>query len=113
MENLQQHYPVAACGLYCGACRKYQKGQCPGCRDNEKAGWCKIRQCCREHGYQSCADCSGMPLEQCKKFNNFIGKVFVVLFRSDRSACIRRIKEVGYGQYAREMQETNRQTIKR
>ena len=40
MENLTyqpsaEH--VAACGLYCGACRKFVKGQCPGCKANTKA----------------------------------------------------------------------------
>jgi len=28
---------IAACGLHCGACRKFLSGKCPGCRNNEKA----------------------------------------------------------------------------
>lgn len=104
---------VAACGLYCGACRKFVKKQCPGCKANEKASWCKIRQCNQEHGYKSCADCTISPLGECKKFNNFIGKVFSVLFRSDRSACIRRIQTIGYDAFAAEMHEKGQQTIKR
>ena len=32
---------IAACGV---ACRKYLNGKCPGCKQNEKATWCKIRQ---------------------------------------------------------------------
>jgi hypothetical protein len=26
---------VAYCGLYCGACKAYRSGRCPGCRQNE------------------------------------------------------------------------------
>ena len=26
---------IAACGLYCGACRKFLIGKCPGCKHNE------------------------------------------------------------------------------
>lgn len=48
---------VAYCGLYCGACRKWKKGKCPGCYHNEKASWCEIRKCCRENDYATCADC--------------------------------------------------------
>ena len=49
---------VARCGLYCGACGSYLKGRCPGCRENVKATWCKVRACCGEHSYASCADCT-------------------------------------------------------
>lgn len=104
---------VAACGLYCGACRKYTKGTCPGCSGNGKAQWCKIRTCCRENAFRSCADCPGETYTTCKIFNNRIGKIFALLFRSDRPACIARIKTAGYGQYAKEMHETKRQTIKK
>ena len=72
---------IAACGLYCGACRKFRQGKCPGCRDNAKANWCKIRQCCTAHHYSSCADCTLIPLEACKKFNNPIAKIFALVFR--------------------------------
>ena len=43
MENLTYQPDaayVAACGLYCGACRKFVKEQCPGCWENKK-GWDK------------------------------------------------------------------------
>ena len=56
---------IAACGLYCGACRKYLNGKCPGCKQNEKATWCKIRQCCIEKEIHSCADCT-MNVKDCK-----------------------------------------------
>ena len=44
-----------------------------------------------------------MPLSACPKFTNFIGKVFGFGFRSDRSGCIRRIREVGADAFAGEM----------
>ena len=84
MENLTYQPDaayVAACGLYCGACRKFVKEQCPGCWENKKADWCKIRACNIEHNYKSCADCTISSIDECKKFNNFIGKVFSILFR--------------------------------
>ena len=96
--------PIAACGLYCGTCRGYRKGKCPGCAANEKAAWCAVRNCCREHGRQSCAECTDMPLENCRKFNSFIGKLFGLVFRSDRQGCILRIREIGPDKFAEEMQ---------
>ena len=104
---------VAACGLYCGACRSYLRGKCPGCLENIKATWCKLRTCCLEHHYQSCSDCTLTAPADCKKFNNFISKIFGLLFNSDRSACIARIKETGYEAYAAEMAAKKKQTINR
>ncbi|WP_141417519.1 DUF3795 domain-containing protein [Alistipes onderdonkii] len=94
---------IAACGLFCGSCRKFRKGSCPGCRDNEKAAWCKVRSCWRENGWQSCAECTLVPLDTCGKFNNFIAGIFQVVFRSDRRGCIERIREVGSEAFAAEM----------
>lgn len=103
---------IAFCGLYCGACRKYLKGSCPGCLKNEKADWCKIRICCMDKGYHSCADCS-MDVAECKKFSNFMSKVFALLFKSDRKACIERIRKIGTEDYAKEMAGMRCHTIKR
>lgn len=107
---------IAACGLYCGACPKFAKGSCPGCHPNQKATWCKVRRCCIDQGWQSCADCTLMPLADCKKFNNFIGKVFGLIFRSDRTGCVARIREVGCEAFAAEMKlagKMNRPVTKR
>jgi hypothetical protein len=105
---------VAYCGLYCGACRAYRKGRCPGCAENEKAGWCKIRACCIENDYTSCAACTQFAnVADCKKFDNFLAKVFGFVFRSDRKACIARIKEIGAEAYAAEMAAQGRQSIRR
>lgn len=105
---------IASCGLYCGACRQYLAEKCPGCRENEKASWCKIRSCCNENDYSSCADCKKVHSEiECKKFNNFISKIFAFAFRSDRIACITAIKALGCEAYAEEMASKKIMTIKK
>lgn len=105
---------VAYCGLYCGACKRYLKGKCPGCHDNIKASWCKIRQCCIENGYSSCALCHDYSdPQECAKFNNFISKIFGLLFRSDRRACIMQIKTLGLKGHADDMASSKRHTIKK
>lgn len=103
---------IAYCGLYCGSCRKYINGKCPGCRQNEKATWCKIRTCCIGNTFQTCAECKMNP-HDCKKFNNFFSKFFALIFKSDREACISRIKEVGEEKYADEMAKQKIMTIKK
>ena len=103
---------IAACGLYCGACRKYLYGKCPGCRQNDQASWCKIRQCCLEKGHRSCAEC-GTDVKACKTHNNVIGKIFAFLFNSDRAACIRYIQTNGREAFAEEMTQLKAQTLKK
>lgn len=105
---------VAFCGLYCGECGAHKKGKCPGCKKNEKAGWCKVRKCCLENGKLSCAECQVFAsASECKKFNNIFSKLFGFLFGSDRQACINRIKEKGYESYAEEMAECGTHSIKK
>lgn len=113
-EVIKDESLVAYCGLYCGACKRYLMGKCPGCAKNEKAAWCKVRSCCKENKYNSCGDCQTYqnPME-CKKFNNFFSKLFGLIFGSDRQACIQRIKEVGTDVYASEMTEQKIHSIKR
>lgn len=103
---------IAACGLYCGACRKYLSGKCPGCHDNEGASWCKIRKCVADKGFRSCAEC-GADVAGCKTYSNLAAKIFAFIFRSDRPACIRFIKEHGEQVYADEMTKLKCQTIKK
>ncbi len=105
---------VAYCGLYCGACRKYQKDNCPGCHENEGAKWCKLRSCCMSEGYASCADCEQFQNpNDCVKFNNFMSRIFGLIFRSDRAACIRRIRETGIEAYADYMARQKLQSLRK
>ena len=105
---------IAFCGLYCGACKKFLREKCHCCQKNEKASWCKVRTCCMENSYRSCADCRIVEnLRDCKKLNNFMSKLFSLVFRSDRFACIAFIKEKGYDEFAIEMAEKGIMSIKR
>lgn len=102
---------ISACGLYCGACRKYLNDKCHGCRLNEKAAWCKTRKCVKDNGFRTCAEC-GTAVKDCKTYSNFISKVFAFLFKSDRPACIGYIKEHGEQAFAEEMTRRKCQTMK-
>ena len=105
---------IAACGLYCGACRSYLRGRCPGCSANEKAKWCGVRSCCVQHGYKSCADCAEFAnVKVCKKYNNWIARAFGLIFRSNRAACITLIREQGYTVFAADMAAQKRQSLPR
>ncbi len=92
---------VAFCGLYCGACGAYLKERCPGCRENKKAAWCKIRLCGQDNGYATCADCTYFnDVNDCGKFNNIISRFFALVFRSNRKACIAQIRDRGIEEHA-------------
>jgi hypothetical protein len=104
---------VACCGLYCAACRKYVAGKCPGCRAHNEKHWCKVLACCRQKGFETCAECTSPGSGNCKTFNSPIANVFQLLFRSDRQACIARIREIGKEAFAREMALAGKQVIKR
>ena len=105
---------VAYCGLYCGACGSYLKDKCPGCHDNAGAKWCKIKVCCEENQYQTCADCKEYDNPRnCSKFSNLMSKLFALIFRSDRAACIDSIRDLGVEGYADKMSELKQQSIKK
>jgi hypothetical protein len=41
-------------------------GQCAGCQKDGGPPQCDIRNCCREKGYKTCAECSSVPCEKLK-----------------------------------------------
>ena len=105
---------VAYCGLYCGACRKFLSERCPGCQQNQRATWCKVRACCGEKQIPSCAECDEFSdVTDCTKLNGFIAKVFAVVFRSNRRACIKAIQAKGYETFAQEMAAARTMTIRK
>ena len=105
---------VSACGLFCGACHKYKKGKCPGCRGNEAASWCKIRICIRDKGIADCSGCTDFSdVDQCKKFNTLFARFFSLVFRSDRKAGLERIARIGREAYAGEMDAANQVVLKK
>lgn len=103
---------VAYCGLYCGACRQYLRDKCPGCVESMKLGWCKLRACCRENNFRSCAECADFKdVNGCVKFNNIISKIFAFIFRSNRKACIEQIREKGIRGHAEIMSNMKKHSI--
>ena len=104
---------VSMCGLYCGACRLYQKGRCKGCADNIRARWCKPRACCLKHGYNTCADCERIkdPAE-CSEFNNLMARAMGFVLNSDRRAGVMMIREQGRHGFAKHMAGIRRVAIK-
>jgi hypothetical protein len=104
---------VGYCGIYCGACPRLIKGGCPGCHDNDKATWCKVRSCCIEAQYSSCADCGdNSDPRECRKFHNLFSRVIGFVLRSDRRACVFQIKELGIDGHAKAMAELGRPSIR-
>jgi hypothetical protein len=105
---------VARCGLYCGGCRSFRKGSCPGCRDNVKATWCKVRTCCAERSYGTCAECTEhADPGGCRTFDGWIARVIGVVLNSDRRACVLKIRELGADGFAAFMAARGRQTLPR
>lgn len=105
---------IAYCGLYCWGCKKFLANNCPGCRENSKATWCEIRSCCKQNNYLSCADCTEFKkASDCKKFNNFISKIFKIILKSNRQACIDMIKSNWYESFADYMTQNSQHTIKK
>ena len=101
---------IAACGLYCEACKKYLAGRFPGCGENEQASWCKAGTCCLGQDIVSCAECADVEIRECGKLNN---RIVSFLFRSDRAACLDRISVIGKDVFAAEMAEKRMMTIRR
>jgi len=113
-DHVRDSGQVACCGLFCGACGAFLRKRCPGCRQNKGASWCKVRSCCIERAHRSCADCTEIQsVRDCRKYHNWISRIVGWLLRSDRAACIARIRQVGYDEYSEEMARQGLQTIKR
>lgn len=102
---------IAACGLYCGACMKFRKDKCAGC-SVEGFQRCKIRKCCHEKGYHTCAECN-KEVRECRTYNNLVGKMFSLLFNSDRAACIHYIRHKGEDAFAERMAWNEKMTMNR
>jgi len=109
---------IGACGLYCGACRKYRKGRCPGCAsqaDSVLEKWpqrCRIRRCCREQAFHTCAECD-TDVTVCRHHNTFVNRLVSTMFNSDRAACIRYIRKNGEERYATKMSWEEQMTFRK
>jgi hypothetical protein len=103
---------VAYCGLYCAACKSYLKGECSGCRVNVKLDWCRVRMCCQRKEILSCAECNGADFGSCWEYHGIVTKLFELVSNYRRETCIKRIRALGYEDYAKEMAARKRQTLK-
>lgn len=70
---------IGCCGAYCKTCKPFNSGACKGCKIGYDTGErdvtkekCKMKVCCIERGYDSCADCH--ETESCSTINEFYGK---------------------------------------
>lgn len=117
MEQLNTKM-VSYCGFYCGECPTFKKGKCEGCKgDSVKCavGYkvCKVRPCCIENNYSSCADCTKYTsVQSCKLYNPFLINFFQFILKSSRRKGIEMIKEKGELEFAKFMVDKKWVTIK-
>jgi hypothetical protein len=52
-------------------------------------------------------------VKDCKKYNNWIARLFGLIFRSNRAACVALIREQGYPVFATDMAAKKRQSLPR
>ena len=71
-------------------------GECPGCLAGGGPPVCEIRDCCKENGFSTCAECDKMP---CNKLHPQIQA-----YRG-HLAMLQRIKALGKDQWAEEMEK--------
>jgi hypothetical protein len=100
---------IGYCGIVCSSCGAYKRGKCKGCySENRLYKSCKVRACNIEKGYSSCADCKEYHnLRDCKKLNNFISKIFSLIFRTNRIKNLERIREIGIENFRKEYEVAN------
>jgi hypothetical protein len=71
-------------------------GQCPACQKGGGPPQCPIRQCCKEKGYQTCAECSSFPCEKLKPLSEGYPQLHDNL---------KEIKEIGLEKWCQKQQE--------
>jgi hypothetical protein len=97
MNATVQEVIIAHCGLVCSKCGSFKKGRCHGCH-SEKPMFknCPIKKCNIDGNLATCSDCADFEdLKKCKKLNNFISKIFGLLFGTNRIGNLVRIREIG------------------
>ena len=105
---------IAACGLYCAECPKFKNEKCPGFRANTKATWCKVRSCNITLSQTTCAECKTFSnLKDCKKLNNPISKIFIIIFKSDRIAGLDYIRANGEEAFCQHLKEKGKMAFKK
>jgi len=112
-ENL-----ISYCGFYCGACPKYLKEECSGCKGESPecaVGYkpCKVKPCCVENKYSSCADCTKhSSVRYCRDYNPLMIRFGQFITRTKRRKGIEMIKEKGASEFMNYMIAKKWVTIK-
>ncbi|HEY5591742.1 MAG TPA: DUF3795 domain-containing protein [Paludibacter sp.] len=110
---------ISYCGFYCGACPKYIKKECLGCKGDSSEcaiGFraCKVRPCCIENGYSSCAECEKFDsVKECQIYNPILVRFGQFITRTSRRKGIEMIKEKGAESFLIFMMENRKVTMKR
>lgn len=88
---------IAYCGLVCSECGAFKRQKCQGCHSPKPMfQGCKVKKCAMDKGVSTCAACIEFSdLKKCKKLNNFISKIFALVFRSDRLGNLESIRRSG------------------
>ncbi|MDR0796262.1 MAG: DUF3795 domain-containing protein, partial [Tannerella sp.] len=69
---------------------------------------CKVRPCCIENGFFTCADCTiYASVKECKKYNPLLLKIASWVERSDRSKAIEMIQTKGRAEFSVFMEDKN------
>ena len=109
---------ISYCGFYCAACPKYTNGDCKGCKgDNPKCAvgykTCKVRPCCIENGFDSCAKCDKYgSVKDCKLYNPLMIRFGQFITRTNRRKGIEMIKDKGEQEFLKFMSERKWVTFK-
>ena len=105
---------IGYCGIYCKKCPSFTSGKCNGCRvDSAKYKKCKVKPCCVENEFFTCADCTiYASTKECKKYNPLLLKIASRIESSDRSKAIEMIKAKGRAEFVAFMEDRNWVIIK-
>jgi hypothetical protein len=109
---------ISYCGFFCGACPKLIKNECSGCKGDMPscaAGYkkCKVRPCCIENAFSSCAKCIKYDsVKECKIYNPVLIRFGQFITRTSRRKGIEVIKEKGAESFLIFMKKNNLVTIK-
>jgi hypothetical protein len=105
----QKNELISRCGLYCGACKKYLKNICSGCRTKAPPSWCEVSPCAASKDLFSCADCSDFPdVYRCGRLYPFKYRFGEWVAGMSRKAGIEMIRTDGCERYVQFMVEENR-----
>ena len=101
MAESEKQVIIAYCGLVCSECGAFKKQRCEGCHSEKPMHkGCKVKPCAIERNYTTCAECGDFEnLKDCKKLNNFISKIFGLIFRSDRIGNLNQIRQAGLDRF--------------